>query len=119
MRKITEHECHASGHTLDLFAEDDPSFGGASHQFSVQSLEGSTSHLLYFQKGPIKEVGANGITNEILLAIVLDRLRAFQGSEYACRENAIALTKLEEVLMWLHRRTQSREDRGVEGTHGV
>ena len=72
---------------------------------------------LSFQNGPIKEAGVNGITHEVLLAVLIDRMRSFQDGDYACRENAIALTKLEEALMWLNKRTQGREARGVEGTH--
>lgn len=39
--------------------------------------------------------------------------------KYACRENALALTALEEALMWLQKRTRDRLARGVEGTHAV
>lgn len=69
-----------------------------------------------FQNGPIAESGVNGISNEALLAIVEDRLIGFQSGEYACRENAIALTKLQEAMMWLQKRTRDRVARGVEGT---
>ena len=55
--------------------------------------------------------------NEDLIAIVIDRMRGFQSGDYACRDNAIALTKLEEALMWLRNRTNGREARGVEGTN--
>jgi len=48
-----------------------------------------------FQNGPVKEHGVNGVTEAQLLAIVLDRLRAFNAGPYACRENAIAITKIE------------------------
>ena len=75
--------------------------------------------VVTFQKGPIKEYGVNGVMNEDLIAMVLDRLYSFQESEYKCRENALAITKLEETLMWLRKRTLEREDRGVEGTHKV
>lgn len=34
-----------------------------------------------------------------------------------CRENSMAITKLEEALLWLRKRTMGREQRGVEGTH--
>ena len=78
---------------------------------------GGTETIIKFQYGPISEVGVNGITNEALLAIVIDRLRGFQTSRFSCRENALALTKLEEAMMWLHKRTLDRERRGVEGTH--
>jgi len=69
-----------------------------------------------FQLGPVHEAGLNGGTNEALLAIVADRLRSFQASPYSCRENALALTKVEEALMWLDNRTRERRARGVEGT---
>lgn len=72
-----------------------------------------------FQKGPIKENGVNGVHNEDLIAIVLDRLQSFQDSPYSCRENALAITKLEEALMWLRKRTDDRKKRGVEGTSTV
>lgn len=69
-----------------------------------------------FQLGPVREAGLNGATNEALIAVVLDRLRAFQGSPFACRFNALAITKLEEATMWLEERTRERKRRGVEGT---
>jgi hypothetical protein len=74
---------------------------------------------IHFQEGPIAEVGTNGLTHESLLAIVIDRLQAFQKGPFACRENALALTKIEEAMHWLHHRTAARVARGVEGTHTV
>lgn len=57
--------------------------------------------------------------NEALLAIVEDRLQGFQSGQYACRENALALTKLQEAMMWLQKRTRDRMARGVEGSNAV
>lgn len=97
---------------------DEPGPGGASHLYSVivKTDEGGTVDLVRFQKGPIAEHGANGITQETLLAIVEDRLKCFQAGPYACRENAVALTKVQEAMMWLNKRTADRIVRGVEGT---
>lgn len=72
-----------------------------------------------FQNGPIKENGVNGCQNEDLIAIIIDRLEGFQNTEFKCRENAIAITKLEEALMWLEKRTANRIARGVEGTNKI
>lgn len=72
---------------------------------------------IHFQEGPIKECGVNGVCNEDLIAMVICRLEHFQKSEYFCRENALAITKLEEALLWLRKRTMGREQRGAEGTH--
>lgn len=72
---------------------------------------------IHFQEGPIREYGVNGVCNEDLIAMVITRLEHFQKSEFKCRENALAITKLEEALLWLRKRTMGRENRGVEGTH--
>ncbi len=74
---------------------------------------------IHFQEGPIKECGVNGVCNEDLINMVIDRLEHFQNSEFRCNENAAAITKLEEALLWLRKRTIGREQRGVEGTHKV
>ena len=70
---------------------------------------------IVFQHGPVAEVGVNGIGIEHLLDLVIMRLKIHRSGEFACRENAIALTKAEECLLWLHKRTADRLVRGVEG----
>jgi hypothetical protein len=102
---------------------DEPGQGGACHEYRSFPKEGNENELqksllnVSFQNGPIKENGINGCQNEDLLAIVIDRLQGFQSGQFKCRENALALTKCEEALMWLRKRTQDRIDRGVEGTN--
>ncbi|EHS59446.1 hypothetical protein [Paenibacillus sp. Aloe-11] len=91
----------------------------APHYFEVHDLSGNVIGKVHFQEGPIKENGVNGVANEDLINMVLRRLEGFQNSDYRCRENAVAITKLEESLMWLRKRTMGREARGVEGTHTV
>jgi len=93
---------------------DDPGPGGASRCYVVD-LAGAVQSTINFQKGPLDEEGLNGLSNEVLLAIVEDRLQGFQSGPFVCRENAIALTKVQEALLWLHKRTKDRIERGVEG----
>lgn len=57
----------------------------------------------------------DGTTNEELAKVLIDRINHLQ-SLNPCRENALAITKFEEGLMWLNARTQDRKNRGVEGT---
>lgn len=59
----------------------------------------------------------NGAFVENVIDAAIKRLQFYQESKFKCRENAIALTKLEEALMWLEKRTRDREARQVEGTH--
>lgn len=64
-------------------------------------------------------IDSNGAFVEDALVAAWQRLDYFQHSKYACRENALALTKIEEAMHWLSHRTRLREQRGVEGTHAV
>lgn len=58
----------------------------------------------------------DGTTNEEVLRVLIDRMNFLQ-HKFPCRENACAITKLDEALMWLEKRTRDRVARGVEGTH--
>ena len=57
----------------------------------------------------------NGTTNEEVLRMLINRMEYLQ-MKAPCRENAIVITKLDESLMWLEKRTADRKARGVEGT---
>jgi hypothetical protein len=128
MREITEHRINPANDQLKITVCDEPGSGGANHKYMItlpdwtRAPDGSNPHHVWdidFQNGPIAEAGVNGVTQEVLLAIVIDRLRSFQAGPFACRENALALTKIEEAQHWLLHRTRARMDRGVEGTHAA
>lgn len=59
----------------------------------------------------------HGVLDTDLIEIVRDRLTAFQAGPYACRENACALTHIEEALLWMNKRVEDRITRGVLGTY--
>lgn len=108
-----------------VLALDEPGQGNACHVYGIQSAVGKDNvpsgefATVKFQDGPVKEFGVNGCHQEDLIAIVIDRLQSFQKGEFTCRENAIAITKLEEAMHWLNHRTAGRVARGVEGTNTV
>lgn len=121
MRRIHDHESclpDDPSDSLHVYALDEPGAGGACHKYAVR-LEneniGDTLAFAHFQEGPLQENAMNGCSNESLLAIVADRLKSFQAGPFSCRENAIALTNIQEAIMWLHQRTKNRMQRGVEG----
>lgn len=102
---------------------DEPAIGNnACHEYAIGRTD-SDDHptvvdefgVIHFQNGPIKEAGVNGCHHEDLINIVIDRLDSFQKGSFRCRENALAITKLEEALMWLNKRTQTRINKGIEG----
>lgn len=127
MRTLTDHKLNGLNDALQITVTDEPGQGGACHRYQIDGFDISKNPsalvgdpfraVVLFQNGPIKEAGFNGISQEALLAIVIDRLRSFQAGQYSCRENAIALTDLESALMWLQKRTRDRLARGVEGTN--
>jgi hypothetical protein len=124
MKKITDHKLNGLNDALEITVMDEPGQGGACHVYAIDwgdpgDVTGHSQRriTICFQNGPLQETTPNGISGEALIAIVIDRLRSFQSGQFACMENAIALTKLEESLMWLQKRTRDRLSRGVEGTN--
>ena len=118
MRALTEHRVNPVNDQLSITVLDEPGGGGASHLYQVAGFAGEPV-VIRFQNGPINEAGVNGLTHEVLLAAVADRLRSFQKGPYSSRYNALALTHIEEAQNWLNRRTLERMARGVEGTHAI
>lgn len=117
MREITlHHDGHGLNETLRIWA-DDADGSGASHEYTVNAY-GDIRASIQFQQGPRNVEGSvPGVTEAVLLAILIDRLRGFQLGPYSCRENAIILTKLEECLHWTKARVDDRAKRGVLGTN--
>jgi hypothetical protein len=137
MRTITDHIVEGdSANQLTIAVTDQPGQGGANHRYEVDGFDathnasnppdlddegdekqttGPCRLTVLFQNGPIKEFGVNGITQEVLLAIVIDRLRRFQAGPFACAANASALADCCSALTWLQERMRDRLARGVEG----
>ena len=84
----------------DVYRCGDPGPGGAYHYYRVEWVANPDvgmvhSQMIPFQCGPRKELLSNhGILDTDLLEIVRDRLKCFQAGDYACRENACALTHI-------------------------
>ena len=85
---------------------------------------GTTSGVgisINWQNGPLGRGSSrrepNGAFVEGVIAAAVDRLEWYQSSKFKCRENSLAITKLQEALHWLQSRTVDRERRQVEGTH--
>ena len=74
-----------------------------------------------WQNGPLAVDGErrepNGAFVETVIAAAKQRIEHYQSTQFSCRENALAITKLDEALHWLNHRTARREAAGVEGTH--
>lgn len=92
------------------------------HRYIAANFENTEEGQLiqFIEKAPISpestelETLNDGTTNEELLEVLINRMQYLQG-KFPCRENAIVITKLEESLMWLNKRTSDRQKRNVEG----
>lgn len=90
------------------------------HNYSLDTFLGGKSGMQFYE---MKEDGTknDGITNEEVIKVLIHRItylnEKWQSGKFYCRENCLAITKLEEALMWLERRTANRIARQVEGTH--
>jgi hypothetical protein len=63
-----------------------------------------------------EDAKTDGTTLEEMLRVSITRLQDLN-SRFGCRENSVAITKMQEALMWLEERTKDRVKRGVEGQH--
>jgi hypothetical protein len=93
------------------------------HKYQLSGFENAenTQEIQFIEKTPIEgttelKTVKDGTTNEEILEVLIDRMNYLQG-KFPCRENAIVITKLQESLMWLEKRTADRKKRNVEGKH--
>ena len=84
----------------------------------------ATGLQIDWQDGPLgrgeDRQDPNGAFVETVIAAAKQRIEFYNeaaGGKFRCRENSLAITKLDEALHWLDHRTKEREQRQVEGTH--
>lgn len=74
-----------------------------------------------WQNGPLnrgqKRKEPNGAFVEDIIEAAYRRIEFYNLAGFGCKENDKALVHLELALKHLNKRTNSREDAGVEGTH--
>lgn len=58
-----------------------------------------------------------GVFVESLIQLCVERLTSVNKGDLATRETALAITKLEEALLWLGKRAEDRKIRDVQGTY--
>ena len=77
--------------------------------------EGPEQRVVFYK---LNEDGTfeHGTTLEEMLRVSIERLQELN-ERFSSRENALAITKMQEALMWLNERTRDRKARGVEGQH--
>ena len=96
--------------------------GAMPEEKNTYELQGFHSQqmpqLITFYKKNLDGGEESGTTLEEVIRVAILRLSNLN-MRFGCRENSLAITKLEEALMWLNKRTEDRIERGVEGKHQV
>lgn len=120
MKTFESHKINTCNELIEVTADEPDPQTGASAAYHVRLMRADGSARMCggfrFHTGLLGDDGPRGITNEVLLAIVMDRLEGFQSGPFACEQNAGALKALEVARAWLAERTRVRQARGVEGT---
>lgn len=123
MREIQTHRVEEDGYSnrIVIKAIGERGAGGANMGYVIYSEnpvgmenQGMNTCYLSFQNGDPKEQ-INGLSNESLLAVVLDRLKGFQKGEFNSPETETAITHIEKTLESMHQRTRDRIKRAVIG----
>lgn len=126
-RLVYDHRVNGLNDAITIRPIGEPGPGGAHTRYVLElacpedrSPVPRKTLDIQFQSRPISgPTDFDGWTNESLIAVVIDRIRGFQRAQFACRDNAIALTHMEDALMRLQNRTRDRMARGVEGSNRV
>jgi hypothetical protein len=118
MRTITSHhDGHGLAESIEIVADDldHEKGGGASHLYLVE-IAGEQVAKIQFQHGPRGEAYSKaGVIENVLLAILADRMECFNRGPFSCRENSVVLTKVQEAMHWMRHRADDRAKRGVLG----
>lgn len=96
-----------------------------AHTYELANFENKEQEgqiLKFIEKTPVAlghiemQTIQDGTTTEEVLEVAIHRLECLQ-KLFPCKENACAITHLQEALMWLNERTRKRQQRGVEGKY--
>ena len=97
--------------------------GGRTHMFTKDPMTGDVDEeiapalIVNWQDGIVGDDGQNGAFVEDVLEAARQRIQFFNSGRFRCRENSIAITKIEEALQWLDWRTRQRLQQDVENSY--
>ena len=102
-----------------------PVVAGATYEvptFKVSNdgLEDGDGAIISFCKGNKEDENVprqEGFFTETIIQVAKEYLESVNVGPLASRETSMAITKLDEALMWINKRSEDRILRGVQGTY--
>lgn len=101
------------------------SITGATYQIptykvSNEGIEDGSGTEIVFCKGNKQDENSlrqEGVFTETLLQVSKEYLESVNVGPLATRETSMAITKIDEALMWINKRAEDRKLREVQGTY--
>lgn len=78
---------------------------------------GTTIHLCRGDKADGAKPRQEGLFTETLLQVCKQYLEGVNKGELASRDTSMAITKIDEALLWIGKRAEDRKLREVQGTY--
>lgn len=106
------NDSHTTGNGIEVFHT---SLKNAGHDYLIKlSEKEEDAEEILFQNGNTIENGINGLTNEVLLAILIHRTKSLN-DKFPCEENALAIESMKKALSLFEERIIERKKRDVYG----
>jgi len=121
LQVVETHEINDLNKCLDVFAWN-PGPSGACIEYLIRGKVGPLNNhpvpsvYVKFQNGNPNTEGANGVTAEVFLAMLIHRFEAFQVGPFACMENEMVINHLQIAMGYIGSRVQRRVSEGKDGT---
>jgi len=91
-----------------------------SYKVTNEGIENGAGVEIVFCKGNKEDetvLRQEGVFTETLIQTAKEYLESVNVGEMATRETSMVITKLDEALMWIAKRSEDRKLRGVQSTY--
>lgn len=105
---IQKHDIEASGFTVPTYKVTDEGIEDGAG-IVILLCKGNKANPTVFRQ--------EGVFTETLLQVCLEYLTSVNKGDLASRETSMAITKIDEALLWIGKRAEDRKRREVQGTY--
>lgn len=91
-----------------------------TYKVTNEGIEDGKGIEIAFCKGNrqnANDLRQEGLFTETLIQVAKEYLESVNVGEMATRETSMVITKLDEALMWINKRSEDRKRRGVQSSY--